>query len=1395
MFCAAVVIRYAFRCNRISIYLKGDIMNNLLIALLPKCFSIFCIYCILQLNVFNSIFAANSTKPNITGPGGIQVNSFTGNLFYQRSDLSIPGRGVSIDISFFYNSGQTTVDNGYGNGWSFSYNMYYYFDASDVIIKKSDGSKDKYTWNGSSYEPPTGVFDVLEEYQSNKFRLTTKYGLKYFFDESSHKKLTKIEDPNGNAIAISYTNGFPTTVTDPTARSLTLTWTDDHLTQITNANVTPSRSITYNYDANGNQVRVTDPIGNTVDYGYGAWCNITSFTDGRGNTVNITFNANKAVSGISTSITNKTIAYDTENKQTSVTEEVSSGNQTTTYTFDDNGRFVKLTDPSGQFVSYEYDSDDNITKYTDAKSNITTYTFDAKGNKLTETDAIGTKTYTYETNFNKVASVQDKNGNTTLYTYDSNGNLTGISKPLGVSESYSYDSYGNMTGFTDGNGNTTSYSYDTHGNIIGINYPIGSESFTYDNAGNRLSYTNANGNTSNYTYDKLNRLTSASDPLSHSTTYVYDANGNMTSLTDANSNTTTYTYDILNRLTGVTTPTGSTGYTYDQAGNLKSLQDANGHTSTYNYNSKNLLSSETDALSNSTSYTYDYNGNLLSRTDANGNITNYTYDAANRLTGKSYSGNSDSYGYDSEGNLTSALNNNISITYTYDALIRLTNKTVTTWGKSISYTYDNEGNRLTMTDPDGGVTNYTYDSNNRLTVLQNPLSQTTTFTYDNGGRVTRQDNANGTYATYSYDNTDRLISLINRNSSNIVLTSYSYTYDNKGNRISMTDKDAGVNNYTYDNTDQVTGVSYSDGSSESFTYDSWGNRTQLIKDGITTNYTYDSADRILTAGSTAYTFDNNGNLTGKIVGVDTTTYNYDGENRLTQVTLPNAKTNTFSYSPSGLRISKTDTTGEVVKYFYDGVNAIMELDNAGTTNDRYTVGLDIDQWISIDRDGNSYFYYKDALGSITGLTDESETIVKTYDYDVFGEIKNETGTLINPYCFMGKDYDDEIYLYYYRIRYYSQNLGRFYTKDPLGAINYMSCYSYPHNNPININDMMGLGEKITPWIAKKLKESFIDRTSKYLKNKFLTDADAYDYIEKKYKQIKNAKKVFDDLRKNKNTKLGPDDLKNMKDIFDFSRTFVPDVPGIKDYLDFTGKAMEAITEQLEQIEKDMTNPWSFGGWRTWVDDAITGGPQDGPQGGGGPDPLPVELSTFSALLDDGLVTLQWRTETELNCYSFDIYKALDIDGKYEKINSELIPGAGNSNAPHDYTYIDSTVTAGLTYYYKIKQIDFDGTYEWYGPISATMEEDNIPSNYALFQNHPNPFNPVTTIRIAIPENTDVKLLVFNILGEKVKTLIDKNMEAGYHDIEFYAGDMSSGVYVYRLVAGKFCKERKMIFLK
>ena len=105
--------------------------------------------------LFSSIsYSQNINKPNISGPMGLSVNSFSGNLYYSRTDLFIPGRGLSIDLTFSYNTATTAIDLGYGSGWSMTYSMIYQRDDNKVIIRRGDGRKDVFTFNGSGYVAP-----------------------------------------------------------------------------------------------------------------------------------------------------------------------------------------------------------------------------------------------------------------------------------------------------------------------------------------------------------------------------------------------------------------------------------------------------------------------------------------------------------------------------------------------------------------------------------------------------------------------------------------------------------------------------------------------------------------------------------------------------------------------------------------------------------------------------------------------------------------------------------------------------------------------------------------------------------------------------------------------------------------------------------------------------------------------------------------------------------------------------------------------------------------------------------------------------------------------------------------------------------------------------------------
>jgi|GEM_PF-2373808 len=1000
-------------------------------------------------------------RPNIPGPNGIQVNSFNGNIYFERQDHYLPGRGFPLNLAFSYNGLRDTLDFGYGKGWTLAYNLYYEQDSVDNIIMVSgDGRRDVFQAEEIGYIPPSGVFDFLEEYETDKLRLTTKTGVHYFFEDAVHKRLTKITDTNGNELLLTYEAGRPITLTNTAGRRLVMTWEDDRLKEVTDSSISPARKIQYAYDTNGYLTQVTDPLGKTQKYLYNKQGQIKEMTDKNGQTTSLVYNGKNVISQVCSPISMLTLKYNPENNQTFAIEDGNSGNQVTTYTFNEEGNLIrKKGNCCGFDVQYEYDEQNNIRQVTDANGSVTNYTYDRRGNLISETDALGNQTiYSYESTLNRLIGILDANGNTISNTYDEKGNLTTVAIPEGITLAYNYDQFGNMTVAIDGKGNTTSFEYDGVGNVIKTTYPSGEETYTYDNAGNMLSLTDINGNTMVFTYDALDRLTKLTDPLGNEVVYEYDGNSNLTQETDPNGNIKNYSYDALNRLQQVTTPAGMTNYTYDQLGNLTRIKDANGKVNTYTYNSLNLLASETDGVGSTTSYEYDGDGNLLARITPNGDIIEYSYDALDRLVSKKYGDNEDIFAYDALGNLATASNNAISYRYEYDGLNRLVSKAATNWQKVIRYTYDANGNRATMTDPNGGVTQYTYDADNRLTQLQNPFGETFRFIYDGAGRITRQDNWNGTYTLYTYDNADRLTELVNHDAGGGIISRHAYTYDANGNRLSM-DTEEGTHTYTYDGDNRLLTVNYADGSTESFAYDATGNRTSKTTDGITTNYTYDGADRLLTANAITFGFDANGNLLEKNEDGQFTRYTYDTENRLVGINLPDGRTINYAYDPFGDRVSKTTPDGIETRYILDGDNVLQELDVNNTRVVQYTATEVMDSWLGMHRNGQNYTYHQDGLNSTMALSNATGNIANKYTYEAYGKIKTQTENIANPYTYTGRELDPIADLYYYRTRYYEAGIGRFIVKDFFQGLMErpmsINKYGYVEGNPILYNDPNG----------------------------------------------------------------------------------------------------------------------------------------------------------------------------------------------------------------------------------------------------------------------------------------------------------------------------------------------------
>lgn len=187
--------------------------------------------------------------------------------------------------------------------------------------------------------------------------------------------------------------------------------------------------------------------------------------------------------------------------------------------------------------------------------------------------------------------------------------------------------------------------------------------------------------------------------------------------------------------------------------------------------------------------------------------------------------------------------------------------------------------------------------------------------------------------------------------------------------------------------------------------------------------------------------------------------------------------------------------------------------------------------------------------------------------------------------------------------------------------------------------------------------------------------------------------------------------------------------------------------------------------------------------------IPVELVSFTANVVENNVTLNWTTATELNNSGFSIERRVAGDPMYHSVG--FVPGRGTTTEMSSYTFTDNGLYDG-SYVYRLKQIDYDGTFEYSSELYVDI---TAPAIYALEQNYPNPFNPVTVIKYSIPVDGQVNLIVYNMLGEKVATLVNQVQKAGRHEINFDASQLSSGVYFYKIEAGSFSSVKKMMLLK
>ncbi len=687
-----------------------------------------------------------------------------------------------------------------------------------------------------------------------------------------------------------------------------------------------------------------------------------------------------------------------------------------------NGLPIRVTDPEGVVYTLGYDAASRLTSITDADNNTTTLTYDGVDRLTSVTNPLGHRVSMTYNSRNNLLTFTDANGNITQRTYDGNGNLISQINALGQQTRYEYDAEERLIRVIDAGSAVTQLGYDASGRLISITNPLGqTQTLEYDAADNLLKRVDAFGKpVMSLNYDELNNLTEVSDALANRSTFDYDALSRLVQSTDPVEAATQFRYDDINRLVeSVDALTGVSSQGFDADGNRDSLTDPNSNETRFDFDKSGRLVQETLATADQVNYTYNARNLLASVTNRRGQQRQFEYDAGGRITRWTDPDGSVSFTYDANGNVLTVTDSNGTITREYDKLNRVT-KYTDSQGNTLQYAYDEVGNLVTLTYPDGKQVHYDYDAANQLIKVTDWAGRETHYEYDLNGRLINTLRPNGTQMTRVYDDAGQLLQqkevII---SSGELINQFDFAYNAAGDIVQeqiAPEPNLEVNplSMTYAAANRLA------------TYD--GSAVQLDADGNMivgplaggmANFAFDSRNRLVAAGNTAYRYDAENQRLGVSVDGQETRYVINSLPVLSQV------------------LVRTQPDGTQTYYVY---------------------GLGL---IGQEKQGQYLTYHFDFRGSTVALTDETGQVVERFQYSPYGFLlRGEAST--TPFLFNGMYgvMTDSNGLYYMRARYYHSEIRRFVNQDVLlGNLvegQTLNRYAYVTGRPVSFVDPFGL---------------------------------------------------------------------------------------------------------------------------------------------------------------------------------------------------------------------------------------------------------------------------------------------------------------------------------------------------
>jgi RHS repeat-associated protein len=622
--------------------------------------------------------------------------------------------------------------------------------------------------------------------------------------------------------------------------------------------------------------------------------------------------------------------------------------------------------------------------------------------------------------------ITDRMGYQSRYTFGKDGFVDGFVTPMGRNYAMASTRDGDVARISNPAGREFSFGYNSRGTVSSTRRGA-RELFRmrYDDANRLVEVTYYDETTTRFSYFKETKLASVTNRLGHTERTEYSSAEEVTALIDGNGNRTAFEYSKWNRPVRSELPDGSRE-----------------------------------------SYAYDEQGRLLSIRNTSEPIVEIAYDGHHNPTEFRYGdGRTVRFQYTDEGLLIQAVNDDVAVSYEY-----------------------NEDASIACERHDGREVRAEYDAGNRLTRLTYTGGATVRYFYDRDGRVTGFTDWNGGEHSITYKHADRGYQLLTANGLRVDVTqssiglpvsytavkegqrvfSQSFQYDVEDRLLEVKDSAFGNRSFQYDAEGEIVAASrFGPAPSEKYRYDGTGNRLSSPLGSASFN----SLNQLTKQADASFEYDGRGNMTTYTAKGGWWRLKYNSQNLLASAEGPQGQKVAFTYDAFGRRIRKQVFQGSRVvletTFIWSGEHLIAEasVEPNGTVTQEYLYWPGTHIPLATRINGVVYNYHCDHNGTPMRLTDSVGRVVWAAVYSPFGQIYPVVSHVRNPLRFAGHYHDNETDLHYNRFRYYSPQLGRYLSRDPLSFLGGVNLYAYVGNDPINRRDPFGLWWKAAVSIA------------------------------------------------------------------------------------------------------------------------------------------------------------------------------------------------------------------------------------------------------------------------------------------------------------------------------------------